>query len=561
MLQVFADRLAVRPGRRHLFLLAATIATILFTGYHFGTFDQTIHIPFLKKFANPALFPNDPFLDLRFQHYSYFWFLFVPFYRLGVLEVTLFAVHVLVVYGTFWALWGLSEALFHSSLASLLTVLGFMFPHIGFAGFPVIEFSLLNRTFVLPFLLLAIILFLRRRYWLAFGVVGLMYNLHVISAQFVLAMFLFDGLLEFKRIGWRNLALGLVVFLVTAAPVLIWKLQASPVDFSLRPDWFQIIARGTLYNLFYLFPPYTYILLTTVSGLSALALFLIARRNSPSSPLDRTVTIFIAAAVIILAIQVVTAEWLPITIIIQSQIIRVGLFVLIFGYVYFANFLAQAYQAHLDPGDLGPLAGAYLLSVLPLAPLAVWLVQLVVRARAWRRWLGWAIMATFLVSSFVIGFVYNVWSPGLHIFGPQTAWEDAQVWARDNTPLNAVFITPPQIWWLYQSDWRVFSERSTVVTLSELLEAAFAPDYLAYWTPRFEAVAPGALAQFRGDLFENQRITAQAYYSLTAADFMRLGQRFGAQYLVVDSAHPYALPLVYENQSYRIYSLRTVGAP
>jgi hypothetical protein len=299
----------------------------------------------------------------------------------------------------------------------------------------------------------------------------------------------------------------------------------------------------------------------TVSGLSALALFLIARRNSPASPHDRTLTIFMAAAVIILAVQVVTAEWLPVTIIIQSQIIRVGIFVLIFGYVYFAHFLAQAYQAKLAPHDLGPLAGAYLLSLLPFAPLAVWLVQRVVWAQPWRRWLGWGIMATFLASSFVIGLVYNGWSPGLHIFGPNTAWEDAQIWARDNTPLDTLFITPPQIWWLYQSDWRVFSERSTVATLSELLEAAFVPDYLAYWTPRFEAVAPGALAQMRGDLFENHRITAQAFYGLTASDFQRIGRRFGAHYLVVDTAHSYALPLVYENQGYRIYSLSSASAP
>ena len=144
MLQDLADWVAA-GRRRHLLFALATLVTVLFVGYHFGTFDQTIHIPFLKRYADPTLFPGDPFIDLRLTHYSYFWQLFMPFYRLGVLEVTLFVVHVGVVYGTFWALWALSETLFASPLASLITVAGFVFPHIGFAGFPVLEFSQAGR--------------------------------------------------------------------------------------------------------------------------------------------------------------------------------------------------------------------------------------------------------------------------------------------------------------------------------------------------------------------------------------------------------------------------------
>ncbi len=48
MLEAFAERLAGSATRRHLLFLGATVFTVLFVGYHFGTFDQTIHIPFLK---------------------------------------------------------------------------------------------------------------------------------------------------------------------------------------------------------------------------------------------------------------------------------------------------------------------------------------------------------------------------------------------------------------------------------------------------------------------------------------------------------------------------------
>src|SRR5262249_32048931 len=159
------------------------------------------------------------------------------FYKLGVLEPTMFVVHLLATHATFWALWTLSDVLFSNPLASLISVVALAFPHLGFAGFSVFEFSLLNRTFVLPFLLWAIILFLRQRYLSAFLLLGCMYNLHALSVNFVLAMFLFDCALQLRKVSIRNISSGMILFVIAALPVLMWKMNSSPVDFTLRPEW------------------------------------------------------------------------------------------------------------------------------------------------------------------------------------------------------------------------------------------------------------------------------------------------------------------------------------
>ena len=153
-----AAQLAQSAWKRHLLFLLAALCSIAFIGYHFGTFDQDVHIPSLKATADPTLFRNDPFLELRSQHYSYFWFFFIPLYRAGLLEPAMLITHIVTIYLTFWAIWVLSDTLFHNPLAALLAVLAFIFPHLGYGGFPLLEFSLLNRAFVLPFLLWAIIL-------------------------------------------------------------------------------------------------------------------------------------------------------------------------------------------------------------------------------------------------------------------------------------------------------------------------------------------------------------------------------------------------------------------
>ncbi len=567
MLKSFALRLSRSGLWLHLFLLALTLATITLIGYHVGTFDQVVHIPFLKKFVDPTLFPNDPFFDLRFEHFSYFWFFFQPFYRLGILEPVMFGVHVAATYLTFWALWSLTDLLFKNPLTNVLAVAAFVVPHIGFAGFPPIEFSLLNRTFVLPFLLWALIFFLRRRYLLAFGLLGVMYNLHVISVNFALAMLLLAGVVQWRKVGWRNLVAGMALFVVCALPVLLWKAGKSPVDLTARWEWFSIISRGTLYNLFFLFAPYVHILVITLCGVSALVLFFLARRRRPSPEYDRTVALFVWAVIIILAVEVVSAQWWPATILVQSQIIRAGLLGLILGYVYFANYIVTRWEAgELSGVDSAVLAATLVASPLPFVPLLTLACQRLIASLPWRRAVTVALLPVTFAASLGLVMSLNLWGPGLYIYPHQSPWYAAQVWAKDNTPKDTLFITPPQIYSFYDSDWRVYSERSTVVTLSELLEAAFMPNYLfdhtgsdgqvVYgWKTRFADFAPGALEKFRGDFFENERITAQAFYNLTPEQLLALAYKYHARYLVVEKPHAYPWTVVYENSQYVIYKL------
>jgi hypothetical protein len=93
------------------------------------------------------------------------------------------------------------------------------------------------------------------------------------------------------------------------------------------------------------------------------------------------------------------------------------------------------------------------------------------------------------------------------------------------------------------------------VALMDLLEIALVPDNIDVWKERFEQLAPGALSRFRGDFFENMRITAEAFYSLTPGELLHIAHRYGATYLVVEKPHDQPLPLVYENDRYLVYEL------
>ncbi|MEA4958601.1 MAG: hypothetical protein VB029_02710, partial [Anaerolineaceae bacterium] len=58
----FVDEINQNARKRHLLFIALTLVTVFINGYHYGTFDQVFHIPFLKSLADPQLFPGDPFI-------------------------------------------------------------------------------------------------------------------------------------------------------------------------------------------------------------------------------------------------------------------------------------------------------------------------------------------------------------------------------------------------------------------------------------------------------------------------------------------------------------------
>lgn len=557
MLISISDRLSRSARARHLLFLIATVLTLLVVGYHYGTFDQNIHLPFLKKFADGALYPTeDAFFNMRFQHYSFFWFIFLPFYRLGVLEWTLFLAHVAATYLTFWAFWSLTQTVFHDALAGLMAVTALIIPHIGFSSFPIFEWSLLNRTAMLPFVLWAINLFLQRRYVRAFTLLGVVFNFHVLSASYALALFGLAGLVEFKKIGWRTAALSLAAFALTAAPLLVWRALSPPLRLAPDPDWFAIVSNGMFYHLFYLIGPYAHIWLVTLGGLSALALFIIAVRARLAPPHDRVVIAFIGAVLLIILAQTASTYLWPITLIAQSQMMRAGLLALILSYVYFAGYLAAQYRSGAWRGwDLAGVWAAYATGIFALLPVLAWAIVRGVRSAVWRKLaLAVSIGGMFLVT-LGVAFTYELWSPGVYVYMRSTPWHEAQAWARDHTPRDAVFITPLHEWWLFTADWRVFSERAQVASLSDLLEIALVPDYLPAWEARFETLAPGALAQFKGDFFANRQITARAYASLSDEALLRAAETYGADYIVIEKPGARPWPVAYENSGFIIYTV------
>jgi len=290
-------------------------------------------------------------------------------------------------------------------------------------------------------------------------------------------------------------------------------------------------------------------------GTYALFLYSFFSPHTPQ-PHKKTVQLFFIGVTFVLLLQLFSSYIYPVTILIQAQIIRVGAFLLLFSYLYFLHLLVSRFERKQI--DSKTFLFFSIAAIFIPAPFIFFLLVYFFKGEVpnFIRNLSYFLIVILLFITFVITYTQNLWLQGMYIYPRKTPLYKAQLWAKQNTPKNATFLVPPYLWDFYDVEWRVISERSAFVTLSELLEAAFEPNYINSWISRFDIVAPGARTQFHGDFFANKKITRDAFIQLSEQQIKEIAQKNSLRYLVTETGVPrYTFPIIYSNSGFIIYAL------
>lgn len=534
-----------------LVILSCSLITLLIMGYHFGTFDQVVHIPTLRKLAYPDLYPKDPYFLLMKDHPSFFWFLFIPFLKSNTLEITLFVVYIFSLILTYLAIWELSNTLFNSFKLNILSTIVWVIPHIGFAGFPVFEFSLINRTFLLPFTLFSIILYLKRRYILSFLLLGLIINLHALSSIYVLILLTTDILLS-KTYKNKSIFIGTILFLIISSPILFWAYQSININSITNiTEWFYIISKPIMDNIFYplnINPPY---ILLTLNGLLPITFFLLSKNRLIDNKYYFPIKNFLIGTIFSISLFIVSSYLIHISIILKLQLIRIGIFSLILIYPYLIKLILDKYN---NNGNLKEFILSYIVIFISISPITVIAYPLFSKNRLTK--ILFFIILSFL-TTFLLYFSYSnkIWKPGIFIYAQNTPYYDVQNWAKKNTPNNSLFLAPTYDWSVYDYGWKVFSERSSLIHLSDSLEIAFSTEYTTIWRERFENTHPGILSKFNYNFFSNREILKQDYNSISLERLKKIVNKYKIDYFVTESSIKYPLKVKYKNKQYTVYDL------
>jgi hypothetical protein len=149
----------------------------------------------------------------------------------------------------------------------------------------------------------------------------------------------------------------------------------------------------------------------------------------------------------------------------------------------------------------------------------------------------------------------------------QIEWRELQSWCRRFTPPESVFITP-----FTRSGFRSFSARTPVFDWVDGAAMHWHPAHVGPWLDRFSDTGAdlASIARHRAVVFATaqhplgmpERVDpgssplTSAFDRLGEEDFLRLGKKYGARFVVVDGdRRPLAFPLIQEGRYFKLYQL------
>lgn len=581
---------------KYLWAALMTGLSILLFGYDFGVDPNLAQVlPYIRRLADPALYPGDIFLK-SFSSFPSLYPAAAAFLgRFAPLETLHLAAYLAARFFFLALVFDLAETLTGNRktafAAVLLAAVSAQTNVLTLMGEdPLLKTSFFQSTLAGLAGTLSLLLFLRKKYLPAFAALGAMLFINGLLALFLAALYASalrgaPDTAAMKR-GWA--ALGAI-----ALAWLAWLSTLHNQFGGPGPHYSAILK--SWYPGHY-FP----------SGWSAAKWFRIAvflplnllaiYCGLKSSAEKRNLSAFLRAFYVLWAAAFVFGELLPLPQLVNLQFFRSDAFFCLFGLVFAADLLRGLYEKE-EPG--GWALGALLLisftetapAVYPLFALALllawrfgpaWLFRAAAAAgaafcakelfflpgvspehkkytvallffglaalagRSYKSAISPGRAALLALAAALIPYLplinYRLASRAWSNYGEDTAsWIALQKWARDNTPVTAVFLVPPDTY-----GFRVFSMRSPVTEWLDGGAMHWAPGFEKDWEQRLADLRAASPAPGGPD---------QGYSRIPRSGFLELGRKYGAAYVVRRSDAPIAFKPLYSNRDFTLYAL------
>lgn len=440
-------------------------------------------LPWLYKSIDPSLFVNDLLVEQYVNSPSALLPILVkllPFFD-GQIPLLFFAFYSLALAATIYAFYYLGAKIANDSRAGILAVvfLSFAFPVIGDVS--LWDSLLMERTIGYPLLLLALLAMYRQNYWWAILLQGIAFNIHPLSAVYIISLTWLGDLI--RRGIKKEHFLFLAVLSLLVSPALYLKLQfsegASMIHFS--ETWMEVMR---LRNGHHAFPSEYPLSIVLKSALVALAYFVLVWKGDFKLEQKKFLFGFGGGMMFLLALGVIFTEFYPIRIIIEFQFFRAFLFLVSLAIALWAGQLMR------NPKPIFYLLALPFLAQYFYGEMAKSLAFVGLAFGAWflLRFYRDRLRATSLISSgfLMIGLLALVMRGGFSIDeGKQNQdWYQLQDWVSVNTDPNALIILPPG-----EAGFRVRGMRSTYGDWYDGTKAFFSEEYAAHWLDHMSKVS------------------------------------------------------------------------
>jgi hypothetical protein len=489
----------VIPSEKHktiAILLLLTVGALLVHGYHPYAEDAEIYLPSVEKILHPGLFPEGQ--EFFASHASLTIFPSLIAFSLRVthlpMEAGLFLWHVASIFLLLLACWELSRLFFPNARArwggACLVAALLTIPVAGTALY-IMDQYLNPRNLAAFAVIFAVARILEKKYMRAAVWLVFAGSVHPLMAAFAFSFCCLLVILERfeNKAAAVNAVTGLAMLLL-------------PFGISLDPPTSPAYHAAAMRHGFHYIQLWQWY--EQLGILAPVALFWWFGR--------------IARA----------RQWRRLELVCRALIV--------YDLVYFFAALVVDLPARFESlARLQPLRSLHLLYMLMFLIMGGLLGEFVLKNRAWR-WL--ALFVPLGVGMFLAQ--RNLFPTSAHIewpgAAPKNEWAQAFVWIRENTPVDAVFALDPSFMQLRGEDttgFRCLAQRSRLADLSKDSGAvSMFPPLAEEWWTEVQAQTP--------------------WKSFHTEDFLRLKNKYGVSWVVVQQPGVEGLDCAYQNAAVRV---------
>lgn len=434
----------------------------------------------------------------------------------------------------------------------------------GFKGDIALAFSLLSLAF-----------FLKERFLLSFVLNGISYNFHPMM-PFYLTVF-YGLYLILKRGSLKQWAqfIGSIFFL--SLPFIFRTINLFIANRGIIYDkekWLTILMTSNASHMFLSFQ-------TAVSGkfwfiiLIYVCLGIISLIKYPlSEEIRKKLLILMGTTILLTLFGFVFTDIFPSPFAIKMMFNRSSLFSLILLFMFIGNFFWQELKNcridyKLNRDTLMFLSVMILFFIVSLSPfnfVPVWSVYvlmpfLLIKSKKVnsinipeknRR-----IIVFISISFFILAFMkfYRIKQYQQNFSQFPNDWKNIQLWAKNNTAKEDVFITPTDI-----SGFRVFSERANFINSSDAVTILnLAPEFAKECYERMELLKfiwPKSKQEIRNNYTKSAEKLLKNYNELTENDFVKIKGKYPkVEYIVTYRNKQLKFSERYNNSTFRIYQI------
>ena len=542
--------------------------------YQYGTGNHAVVIPFLKKISNPILYPGDYFIEQQQYYHTFLWDVQAAVINItGIsIEHLFFICYLACTILCAIAIYGITYTLFNREDIAFLSVFiqfTYFIHNAGIGDEFLMDYLFKESQAALPFLLFALLAFLKEKYKTSYLLQGLGFLIHPLSSAYFIAAMGIPFVWRFRN-DWKKMTFPVLILILCIAPLMVRKLGSTPESmhmFSNYRDWPDLLRARYSGHSF----PLSWSVWKFIKAIILVTLFVYSWRLPPAKNMHLVIKQMTFTIFFLWILGFFFTEIVPLPIFIQLQLFRSYTLLSLLAVIYWSNFLVISLQSEESLwAKAGYLAATVALVVLLPSEGSSQMDRIANSLTVlWRNnymfivIFGALIIAYFelfksrLPLSYFIGGLLvialtnyggKLKKQGLSISSSQSAWIDAQLWSREHTTPSDAFIVPPHL-----RGFRIDSERTIYGDYKDGIQMYFNPAFGYDWLDRMNKLG-------NSSEFKEQDLEAN-FNKLNMQEFQELAASFGEEntsiYLIALKEQQAAkTSLIYQNQEYFIYKLK-----